>query len=711
MGGCESPKFWKFFFAFASLAVILSLIYSNSLDSGWHLDDFHSITQNPNIHMKEITWVDVSKSFHSDLNYPEKLYRPVAGLTFALNFLISGVDPFSYHLVNLFIHWLAAVFLFLFLYQTLQFPAFHRKYASGGFSIALLSAALWAINPIQTQSVTYIVQRMNALAGMFYILSMACYVQARTAPETKRKVFSWVLCGAAFVLAFGSKENAALLPLSLFLYEGIVVQGGIGSWIRRHKGKVLAGIALILALGALYLHYRRGSFVSSFLGDYGERPFTVVQRLLTEPRVVWFYLSLIFYPLPDRLSIAHSFDVSTSLFNPPSTLFAVLALVGAVVLAVLFNRRYRILSFCLLFFLINHLLESSVFPLELVFEHRNYIPSMVIFLPVVIGLFHVFDRYSSAPVMKSVLTVFIVLLLVGLGHATYLRNSAWKSEETLWADASMKAPDQFRPHHNLGVAYQQQGRLQEAIDEFERALKSEGINRRTEKVVTYYHLGRVYRQLGDLQRAKSFYQEALRLDPNLPQALADLAVVYRAEGDAGKAFTYLERAYRADPESPYVNFNMGLHCMKIRELERAEYHFRKAAKAEGIRGSALLYLGAIFKQKGQLDLAAFYLRASAAANPKDITPHLYLLEVYHASGQKRMALQEGVILSEMMGQDQDLFFQTMDLIMTKGREEDVLLSSDIIIPILHAVMTKRADFFTIQLTYFKNMFDKNSNIE
>ena len=74
-------------------------------------------------------------------------------------------------------------------------------------------------------------------------------------------------------------------------------------------------------------------------------------------------------------------------------------------------------------------------------------------------------------------------------------------------------------------------------------------------------------------------------------------------------------------------------------------------------------------------------------------------------------MQEGVILSEMMGQDQDLFFQTMDLIMTKGREEDVLLSSDIIIPILHAVMTKRADFFTIQLTYFKNMFDKNSNIE
>ena len=714
MTGCESenPKslYRRFFFSSAALAFILLLVYSNSLDCEWHLDDFHSITQNPNIHLKEMTCTGLLKSLHSDLNYPEKLYRPIAGLTFALNFFISGTDPFSFHLVNLLTHWLCSFFLFLFLYQTLHLPSFHGKHASSAYSIALLSAVLWAINPIQTQSVTYVVQRMTSLAGLFYIMSMFFYAKGRTAQDGKRRFLYGALCFTAFVLAFGSKENAALLPFSILLYEGIVVQADIVSWIKRNKTYVLTALALILTLSVLYVYYRRGSILS-FLNDYQERPFTLAQRLLTQPRVVLFYLSLIFYPLPGRLSIAHSFDISTSLFSPVSTLFAILSIVGAVVFAVLFSRRHRILSFCILFFLVNHLLESSVFPLELVFEHRNYIPSMVVFLPIAIGFCLLFGRYANAPGMKGILAAFIVLLLAGLGHATYLRNFAWKTEQTLWADAAMKAPDQFRPHHNLGVVYQQQGRLQEAVAEFEKALKSRGVNRRTEKVGTYYHLGRAYQQLGDLQKAKAFYEQALQMDAHLPQALADLAVLYGAEGDAERASVYLERAYRSDSENPYVNFNMGLLRMKKGEWDRAEPYFRKAAEAEGIKGSALLYLGVISKRKGQLDLAAIHLKASVAANPKDVTPHLHLLEVYHGAGLEEMTLREGEILSERVGRDEGLFRQTMDLILIKGNAGDVLLSADIILPVLYQVMTERADLFKTQLVYLKKVLDKDSKIE
>jgi len=298
-----------------------------------------------------------------------------------------------------------------------------------------------------------------------------------------------------------------------------------------------------------------------------------------------------------------------------------------------------------------------------------------------------------------------------LGHATYLRNFAWKTEQTLWADAAMKAPDQFRPHHNLGVVYQQQGRLQEAVAEFEKALKSRGVNRRTEKVGTYYHLGRAYQQLGDLQKAKAFYEQALQMDAHLPQALADLAVLYGAEGDAERASVYLERAYRSDSENPYVNFNMGLLRMKKGEWDRAEPYFRKAAEAEGIKGSALLYLGVISKRKGQLDLAAIHLKASVAANPKDVTPHLHLLEVYHGAGLEEMTLREGEILSERVGRDEGLFRQTMDLILIKGNAGDVLLSADIILPVLYQVMTERADLFKTQLVYLKKVLDKDSKIE
>ncbi len=184
MTGCESEKpisfCRKFLFSSAALAAILFSIYSNSFDCGWHLDDFHSITDNPSIHLENLTWEDVRKTLHSDLNYPEKLYRPVAGLTLALNYFVSGTDPASYHLVNLLIHWLSSVFLFLFIHRTLNLPSLKGKYVSSAYPIALLSATLWAINPVQTQSVTYIVQRMASLAGMFYIMSMYFYMKART---------------------------------------------------------------------------------------------------------------------------------------------------------------------------------------------------------------------------------------------------------------------------------------------------------------------------------------------------------------------------------------------------------------------------------------------------------------------------------------------------------------------------------------------------
>jgi len=700
----------KILFSIATLAFFVSLTYSNSFQCSWHLDDFHSITDNPSIHLQDLTWENVRKTLHSDLNYPEKLYRPVAGLTFALNFFVSGADPFSYHLVNLMIHWLSSSLLFLFVYQTLNLPSLRQKYASSACSIALLSAVLWAINPVQTQSVTYIVQRMNSLAGMFYIMSMTFYAMGRTALDRKRQLLYGVLSFTAFVFSFGSKENAALLPLSILLYEGFLVQADMGSWIKRNKTCVLMALTVFLTLSLLYVYYRRGSWLS-FLNDYEERPFTLAQRLLTQPRVILFYLSLILYPLPSRMSIAHSFDLSTSFFNPLSTFFAILFTAGAVVFAVISRKKYPILSFSFLFFLVNHLLESSIFPLELVFEHRNYIPSMVVFFPVATGISHLFKRYESSLGMRIVLAAFIVLLLVGLGHATYIRNFAWKTEETLWADASMKAPDQFRPHHNLGVAYQKQGRLREAVSEFEKALQSKEVNRRTEKVVTYYQLGRAYHQLGDLQNAKGFYEKALQMDANLSHALAGLAVLYGAEGNTGAASVYLERALKADSEDPYVNFNMGLHCMKQGETDRAELHFKKAAAAEDIKGSAHLYLGMICKQRGQLGRAAMYLKASAAANPKDVTPRLHLLEVYYMAGLEGMSLQEGEILSEMIGRDEALFHQMVELILNKGGSKDVHLSGRVIFPVLHDVLSRKSQKYDVYADYLKKVLDKDSKIE
>jgi len=303
------------------------------------------------------------------------------------------------------------------------------------------------------------------------------------------------------------------------------------------------------------------------------------------------------------------------------------------------------------------------------------------------------------------------LLLAGLGHATYLRNFAWKTEQTLWADAAMKAPDQFRPHHNLGVAYEEQGRFQEALREFETALDSKALNRRTEKVVAYYQLGRVFNQLGDLQKAKSLYEKALAIDPRLTPALSGLAVVYEAKGNPGKALDYMERALEADSEDPYVNFNLGLHYLKQGAMDRAQWHFQKAAMDEALRGATHLYLGVISKQKGQLGRASMHFSVAAAAKPKDVTPHLHLLELYHGAGLREKSRQEGEILLDMIGRDEALFRQTVDLVLMKGSGHDVLLSDDVVFPVLYQVLSKRMDDHTIQLSYLKKVLDKYGKIE
>jgi tetratricopeptide (TPR) repeat protein len=151
---------------------------------------------------------------------------------------------------------------------------------------------------------------------------------------------------------------------------------------------------------------------------------------------------------------------------------------------------------------------------------------------------------------------------------------------------------------------------------------------------------------------------------------------------------------------------MGLYHMKRGEFAPAESCFTRAAAAEGTKGSAFLYLGMVLKQKGQLGRAATYLKASASANPKDVTPHLHLLEVYHAAGLGEMTLQEGEILSEMIGENEDLFRETVDLIMTKGSAGDVLLSGDIVLPVLYQAMAKRSDTVKTQMRYLKKVLDK-----
>jgi protein O-mannosyl-transferase len=596
----------KVVFAVLSLAIILLAVYGNSFDCSWHFDDEPNITDNPNLHMTQVSWEQINRALKSDRNNPHFLYRPVACLSFALNHYFGGLNVFGYHLVNLLIHFLSSVFLFLFIFQTLQLPSLKERYSSNAYPIALIATVLWAVNPIQTQAVTYIVQRMASLAAMFYILSMYFYLKARTANRTQRKATFFVSCGLSFVLALGSKENAAMLPMSLFLYEAIVIQEDTKLFFRRNLKWFILSCSIIALIGLIYFYFKQGT-IFSFLKGYEIRPFTLAERLLTQPRIFIFYITLLLYPMPNRLSIAHSFELSTSILEPVSTLFAILFVIGLIACSFAIARKRPLFAYCILFFIVNHLIESTIFPLELIFEHRNYLPSMLFFVPISVGLCYLLEHFAYRRRMKYILCAFIVLLLVGLGHSTFMRNFTWKNEKSLWIDASEKAPGEFRVHHNLGKFYQDHGFREEAIEEYKKALQAPVGHRRDEVIVTHYNLGKLYADLGDLEKGKSYYEAAIAMNPRFIPALNNLAAIFDRLGKPDSANSLLRNILEMNPSDGSANLNMGLYHLKRNEPDKAIEHLTKIKNAAQFEGDRTFYLGIAHKQKGQLGKASSYL--------------------------------------------------------------------------------------------------------
>jgi len=631
--------------------------------------------------MTELSSGHVKQALFSNPGKPGTLYRPVACLSFAFNYYVSGFQVFSYHLINISIHFVACVFLYLSVFHTLNLPKFRKQYAFKSHSVALVATMLWAVNPVHVQAVTYIVQRMASLAGMFYIMAIYCYIKARLAPAKPGKILFAGACVFSFVMSFGSKENAVLLPLSFVLYEILLIQDGVVPWFRRNWAKLLVVFSVIILLSFVYFLQRKGSLLF-FLAEYEGRPFSLPQRLLTEFRVVLFYLSLLIYPVPGRLNIAHSVEISTSFWDPGSTAVSVLFVAISVAVLVSMAKKHPLISFSYLFFFLNHLIESSVFALELVFEHRNYIPSMFFFLPPVIGISGLLEIFARKKAMRTLVSAFVALVVISFGHSTFVRNFAWKSEKSLWLDAVNKSPDQFRTHHNLGSAYERDGLLIDAIAQFEEALASPIIHQKNEKTIAYYQLGKVYNRLGNTGRAKASYERAVEMDAGFSPALRDLAVLYDREGNSEKADSYLIKAMEANPEDPLINLNMGFYWLRKGLVDSAIDHLMIAMEEKVLKPDALYCLAIVYKHKGWLGRAAVCFQEIIALNPKDLRPRLHLIEILAMRGHEALARQKAAEVVRITDQDERLRLQVLDLLINKGQASDVTLSADILLPLL-----------------------------
>jgi Tfp pilus assembly protein PilF len=672
---------------FVFLSLLIFLIYSNTFNASFHLDDFHSIVQNTKLQIDNL----YPRTIFDAVTGNKPFFRPVSNLSIALNWYFGKDDVTGYHYVNLTVHILTTFFLFLTIINLFNSPNLVGKYKKNKFFIAVLATTLWAINPIQTQAITYIVQRMAALAAMFYVMGLYCYIKARISNSVKDRFF-WLLgLLISFLMAVGSKENAIMLPISLLILEMIFFQDMSNSKVR--KFFFLSGCVLILIVfvSGVFL-FMNGSFVDNILGGYKNRTFTIYERLLTEPRIVVFYLSQIFYPIADRLSLDHDIVLSTSLFTPWTTLPTILFIVSLAVTAIWQMKKSPLYSFAILFFLVNHVIESSIIPLELLFEHRNYLPSLFLFLPVTAVIKRSINYYMEEKKrggMGVLLICFTVILLVMLGLGTYVRNMVWTDERTLFEDTIQKAPARARPYQNLASDYFiKTGDYEKAMALYKKSMYLDDNTRHKSEVISLINMANVYaKQKKNYKKVAEIYKRVLSLKPGYSPVLYHLCLTLIQMGEMEEALVYIDQLLSKYPESAeYLNAKAFI-LIKQNDLDNALTYLIKAIEKAPDDEKILLSLGLLKNLSGKYVSAEHYLKRLYNRNPKNITALLLLIENSVNSGN----IQQAEIYAENLISE----FSVKEISISLEQKPSIvlqwMLKRDHVVPVIVRKMIEQAN--------------------
>lgn len=616
----------KFAFPFISLFLFLLVIYGNSLNGAWQFDDEPSIVNNQSVHLKSLDWESIRKTFYGFEQ--KKISRPVAYLSFGLNYCVGGLDPFGYHVVNLIIHCLAAIFLFLFVYRTLNLPRLQTSYGPTSYHIALLTAFFWAVNPVQVTTVTYIVQRMASMVGLFYIMSMYFYLLGRTADILSKKIIFLLLCALTATLSIGTKENAFMIPVSIYLYDLILIQDLNKKNILRNLKYFIIPTAIVASLGLFF------SFdILSIAASYSARPFTLTERLLTEPRVILFYISLLLYPTYGRLTLTHDFTISRSLMDPWTTGPAILFIVGCLGLSVWMARKRPLIAYCIIFFFLNHFIEGSYIPLELVYEHRNYIPSMLFFLLVAVFVIRLLDYFSYKRTIHFMILALICFILTAQGHTVTMYNFIFQSPYILWSDNIAKSPNLSRPYVNLGNILWDQGRYQEAYESYEKAWTLNRFDRSSQAASAVYNMGRYHFLKKDNEQALAHFQTAIRMEPRYANMWVSLAQTQIRQGNLSAAENATRQALAKGSNNVRLNAMLSFILLKEKAYAGATKSAWKTLTIDPEFTDVMRVLAEAYHRTGELDRAVYLWESYLSDYPDDLEGNLALIDLYAKTGQ------------------------------------------------------------------------------
>lgn len=631
----------------AATAIIAAgvLAYLNSFAVPFLFDDAPSIADNPAIRHLWPLWDTLfPPAQHGGLTTSG---RPLVNLSLAINYAISGQGVWSYHVLNLMIHLGAGLALLGLVRRTLLLPALRAKWDAAALPCAVAAAALWTLHPLQTESVTYIVQRAEALMGLFYLLTLYFFARAADSPAPGR----WLVASAAACLpGMASKEVMASAPLMVWLYDRTFVAGGFRAALKARRNYYLTLAGTWVLLGALVLSTGgdRGGTVGFDLG------IPWLGYALTQFQALAHYLRLSVWPHPLIFDYGIFYVAHLSETLPYSLLVAPL-LVGTVVAL---WRRPAVGFLGVWFFALlapTSLVPSSV---QMIVEHRMYLSLAAVMVALALGAYRLLGRRGA---------VVCLLLAAAGGVLTARRNNDYQTELGLWADTVAKRPQSLFARQNYGVALLAAGRNEEAIRQHEAAVRL-----KPDDATLHYNLGLALFQLGRVEAAIAEYKAALRLKPDDADIHNNLGVALVQHGEPALALGHYALAARLKPDNPQFHYNHGLCLSTLGRTAEAIAAYETALRLKPDAADTHNNLGTALAESGRLEAAIGHYNEALRLKPGDIDTRKNLGNALLMAGRAdEAAVQFHAVLERQPG-DAEGHFGLGNVLAQQGRSAEAV---------------------------------------
>ena len=601
------------------LVVLGITVYANSFGGPFIFDDEESVVENPYI----------VRLWPADWMYapPQSTVagRPVASLSLAVNYAISGYSVWSYHFFNLAVHILAGLALYGIIRRTLLSERLREKFGSHSTVLAWTAAAMWVVHPIQTESVTYIVQRTESMMGLFYLLTLYSAIRAMEAGGSLLwPAVSVICCG----LGMGTKEAMVTAPVLVLLYDRAFFAGTFVAAFRRRWG-MYAGLAATWVILAALLWSGPRQEQSGGFSIGGSLSYAMNQGV-----VILRYLRLSFWPR--GLCLDYGWPIVKDWGKLVLPALTVLAMLAVTVWGLIRNKSW---SYPAAWFFGTLAVTSSFVPVkDLIFEHRMYLPLAGLAVLAVAGGYVLsrqgwltpFERWS----VKRAGIILAAAVICVLGLVTLQRNSDYRSAASIWQSVLDVIPDNSRAHNNLGVALKSAGRVDEAIRHYNEALR---VTPDDEK--TLNNLGVAFQAMGRYDEAINCFNRALQVKPKYVDTYYNLGWIFELQGKFDEAIDYYRRALQINPGHPKAHNNLGKLLSQQGKVNEAMEHFRIALELKPEYADAHYNIGCVLQSQGRVEEAISHYYEALRITPNDADAHTNLGVALAATGRVDEAIE------------------------------------------------------------------------